>query len=137
MREADIQSAVLIALSEQGHYCLRVNSGQFWGGEVMSHDGSMLLLKHPTKIQGAVKGTADIVGCVQVVVTPQMVGKTVAVFTAIEVKQPGEKAKPHQENYLALMRSRGAIAGIATSSDEALSIINNKVHQWQGGRRND
>lgn len=122
MKESDIQSQIQIALSQAGFYNLRVNSGQFWGGEVLSHDGQMLLLKHPTKIMGAVAGTSDIIGCVPVVITPDMVGQTVAIFAACEVKRPGERPEKHQERYLALMRSRGAIAGWATSPQEAVNL---------------
>jgi len=123
MRESDIQSQILIALSEHGHYCLRVNSGTFWGGEVLSHDGAMLLLKHPTRIMGAPPGTADIIGCVTRVITPDMAGQTVAIFAACEVKRPGEKPEKHQERYLELMRSRGAIAGVVRSTGEALALM--------------
>lgn len=101
---------------------MRVNSGQAWGGEVLSHDGTMLLLKHPTKIMLAPPGTSDIIGCVPVVITPDMVGKTIAQMACIEVKRPGEKPEKHQERFLALMRSRGCRAGVARSPEEALAI---------------
>ena len=123
MKETDIQNSILIALSQAGHYCLRVNSGQFWGGEVLSHDGQMLLLKHPTKIMGAVAGTSDIIGCRTVTITPEMVGQQIAQFVALEVKRPGEAPKKHQANYLAIMRGKGAVAGSARSVEEALALV--------------
>jgi len=125
MRESDIQSQILIALSEAGHYALRVNSGQAWGGEVLAHDGSKLLLAHPTKIMLAPPGTSDI-GCKSVTITPEMVGRVVAVMFAVEVKRPGEKPEKHQERYLALMRSRGAVAGWVTSAEGAVELCQNK-----------
>ena len=121
--ESSIQNEILIALSEAGHYCLRVNSGQAWGGEVLAHDGSKLLLAHPTKIMLAPPGTSDIIGCRSVLITPAMVGQTIAQFVAVEVKRPGEKPEKHQERYLALMRSRGAVAGVARSPAEALGLL--------------
>lgn len=122
MKEISIQNEIQIALSRAGHYNLRVNSGQFWGGEILSHDGQMLLLKHPTKIAGAPAGTSDIIGCVSVVITPDMVGQTFARFAVCEVKRPGQRPEKHQERYLALMRSRGAIAGWATSAEDAVNL---------------
>lgn len=123
MKEQDIQAQILIELSKNNVYALRINSGNFWGGEVLSHNGDMLLLKHPTKIAGAPAGTSDIIGCKTVIISQEMVGKTVGIFTCIEVKKPSEKPKPHQEKYLALMNSRGAIAGVAKSPEEAVSLI--------------
>lgn len=124
MKEQDIQSQILIAMSQAGACCFRINAGSFWSGEILSHDGKMLLLKNPRKIQGAPEGFSDIVGVTTVTVTPQMVGRKIGVFTCIEVKKPGEKPKKHQENFLAQMRSRGAIAGVARSPEEAVRIIN-------------
>ena len=122
LKEISIQNEIQIALSRAGYYNLRVNSGQFWGGEVLSHDGQMLLLKHPTKIAGAPAGTSDIIGCITCVITPDMVGQTVAIFAACEVKQPGQRPEKHQERYLAIMRSRGAIAGWADNPEDAVAL---------------
>ena len=122
MSESTIQNQIMIELSKHGNYVLRVNSGTFWGGEIISHSGDMLLLKHPTRVMGAPAGTSDVIGCRTVVITPEMVGKTFAQFCALEIKRPGEAPKKHQERYLALMRSRGAVAGAATSPQEALAL---------------
>ena len=122
LKESSIQNEVQIALSQAGHYNLRINSGQFWGGSILAHDGARLVLEHPTKIMGAPAGTSDIIGCVTRTITPEMVGQTVAIFAALEVKRPGERPEKHQERYLALMRSRGAITGWATSPEEAVKL---------------
>ena len=112
----------MIELSKAGHYCLRVNSGEAWGGKVLAHDGARLLLDHPTKVMLAPAGTSDIVGCVSVTITPDMVGQTFARFAVCEVKQPGKKLEPNQAQYIALMHSRGAIAGWATNSEDAVML---------------
>lgn len=123
MKEQGIQNQILIEMSKHGAYGLRVNSGTFWGGEVLSHDGKLLVLKNPTKIMGAPAGTSDIIGCKTVFITPQMVGKNIGQFVAIEVKKQGENAKRHQENYLALMRSRGAITGVCRSPEDMVRLL--------------
>lgn len=41
----------------------------------------------------------------------------------IEVKLPGEHPRPDQQKFLEAMRNTGAIAGVAHSVEEALSII--------------
>jgi hypothetical protein len=123
LKEQSIQNSILATLGANNIYALRINSGNFWGGEVKSHDGQYLLLEHPTKIQGAPAGTSDIICCKTVIITPEMIGRRIGIFCCLEIKQPGEKPKKHQENYLAVMRARGAIAGWATSPAEALEIL--------------
>ncbi len=47
-------------------------------------------------IAGAESGTPDYIGMASVTVTPDMVGKKVALFFGIEVKRPGKKLRPLQ-----------------------------------------
>lgn len=42
-------------------------------------------------------GVPDFIACVPVVITPQLVGKTIGVFAAIETKSLGKVATAHQE----------------------------------------
>jgi hypothetical protein len=121
--EADVQNQIQMELSHGNCRLFRINSGSFWGGKVIAHDGKRLLLENPTKVMGAKAGTSDLLGVVSVFITPQMVGQTFGRFVAIEVKKPGEKPKPHQEQFLAIMRSLGALAGSAQSVAEAVAII--------------
>ena len=123
IRESDIQSQILIELSKNGTVAFRINVGSFWAGEIMSNKDNLLLMKNPRKVQGAPEGTADIIGITPVVITQSMVGQRVGVFTAIEVKKPGEKPKSHQKNYLNRMRELGAIAGVARSPGDAIEIL--------------
>lgn len=56
-------------------------------------------------------------------VTPDMVGKRVAIFVGIEVKRPGEVPDKHQESFLENMRKRGCIAGYADTVEDAGRIL--------------
>lgn len=123
MKEQGIQNQILTALGSNGAYGLRVNSGTFWGGKVVSNDGRYLVLANPTRIQGAIAGTSDIVGCKPIIITPNMVGKKIGVFVAIEVKKPKLNAKEHQAKYLKAMKSYGAIVGVARSPEDAIKIL--------------
>ena len=123
MRESDIQNQILIELSKQGAIAFRINAGSFWAGEIISNKDNLLLLKNPRKIQGAPEGTSDIIGITPVTITQEMVGTRVGVFTAIEVKKPGEKPKPSQKNYLNCMHKMGAIVGVARSPEDAVLIL--------------
>lgn len=77
--------------------------------------------------------SSDFIGITPVVITPDMVGKTVGVFTAIEVKPEGFKVKQQynrnsrewaQENFCQWVRDLGGFSGFATSGKDLKQIIN-------------
>lgn len=72
---------------------------------------------------GLCKGSADVIGWRTVRITPDMVGDEVALFVAIEVKQPGERPTPEQRRFLDAVHGAGGIAGVATSVQEAEKIL--------------
>ena len=77
---------------------------------------------------GLCKGSSDIIGYTSVKITPAMVGKNVAVFTAIEIKKPGEKkATVEQEDFVLNVREAGGIGFVA----DTLDIIINEIKKWK------
>lgn len=72
---------------------------------------------------GLCPGSSDLIGYRSVEITPDMVGKRVAVFAALEVKTPTGKATPAQLAFLDKVKADGAIGGIVRSSDEAIALI--------------
>ena len=71
---------------------------------------------------GLCKGSADLIGWRTVMITPEMVGQQVAVFTSIEVKTPAGRVKPEQQQWLDAVQAAGGIAGVARSVEDALRI---------------
>lgn len=73
--------------------------------------------------------SSDLIGFTEVTITPEMVGKKIAVFTAVEVKS--ESWKPNykdqrelfQRNFIDWVKSKGGIAGMVKSVDEFIAII--------------
>lgn len=124
MKEQSTQNEILAEMGKNNIYALRINSGQFWGGNIIAHDGKRLVLENPTKIMGAPAGTSDIILCKTIFITPQMVGQKIGQFGCLEVKIPGQIAKKHQDNYLMMMRSRGAITGVVRSPEDMIRIVN-------------
>jgi len=70
-------------------------------------------------------GASDLIGFRRVIVTPEMVGKTVAVFVAIEVKtlNPKRYASQQQKDFIAAVIESGGLAGVARSPEAALNIL--------------
>lgn len=71
---------------------------------------------------GLARGSADLIGWRTVVVTPEMVGQQLAVFTSIEVKTPTGRIRPEQQHWLGAVHGAGGIAGVARSVGDALRI---------------
>lgn len=74
---------------------------------------------------GLCEGSSDLIGWTEKIITPEMVGKKVAVFTAIEVKTDSGRASAAQLNFVSRVRQAGGIAGIARSPEEARNLIEN------------
>lgn len=67
-------------------------------------------------------GFGDRVGFTPIVITPEMVGKTVAVFTMVESKTPTGKPSEDQLRCIEEVRDAGGIAGVARGADDVVTI---------------
>lgn len=140
MRESNVQRHVWAALSAFVRQAVlrvtlwRVNTGTAWVGSgkpVRNQDGSVTLAGARPITLGfgmvngkPVVGTSDLCGLTSVVVTPQMVGTTVAVFTAIETKESGGgRTSGDQLHFIDFVRKAGGIAGVAYTPAVAQSIV--------------
>ena len=63
------------------------------------------------------------IGYRTVMVTPEMVGKKVAIFTAIEVKKPGGKIALDQIRYVETVKTAGGLACVADSVQVARTAV--------------
>lgn len=73
---------------------------------------------------GLAKGSADLIGWRSIVVTPEMVGKRIAVMASLECKRPGRAdVRPEQKNWQRVVTEAGGFAGIVTSKEEAKKVL--------------
>jgi hypothetical protein len=112
--EKNIQNEIRLHLSKRGAMSLRYQVGTFY-----AMDGSMVKI-------GEV-GVSDLIACVPVVITPEMVGKRIGVFTAIETKKINDKTakerKESQGKFIARVQALGGIATIARSTQDVDAAI--------------
>jgi hypothetical protein len=108
MSETNLMNSILIA--DHGCRLFRNNTGA-----IKDAEGRLVRF-------GLCKGSSDLIGFRPTVITPDMVGQTVAVFTAIEVKTPTGKPTPEQLHFINRVKELGGIAGIARSVEDALAI---------------
>lgn len=101
--ETKVQNAVWTKhCEESGGRLFRNNVGvaTFPGGQTVKY--------------GLCVGSSDLIGWTPITITPDMVGRTVAVFTAFETKRAvkAKKATPKQINFVEHVRAAGGIAGV-------------------------
>jgi hypothetical protein len=110
----------------------RNNRGKGWFGSGKKLDDGSVIIRSPRWIEfGLVNGASDTVGWTPKIITPDMVGKTVAVFTGIEGKFGNDTQSDDQKTFVANVLRDGGIAGFAHSEDEARAI----VESWQPVQR--
>lgn len=122
MLEHEIQNKIRLKISaERLATIFRANVGEGYAGEeiIKNADGS-ITIKRPRRFKtGLPTGFPDLFGLKSITITPDMVGKKIAVFAFIEVKQPKKKPTKVQENMIDFLLNNGAIGGVAHSDDEA------------------
>ena len=98
MTEIDVQQAIRLEAGRRGTPLLRNNSGA-------SFDKNGRLIRYglgndSDKINAVFK-SSDLIGIYPVTITPEMVGRTVGVFFAVEVKAPGWKFRDSDKRVVA------------------------------------
>lgn len=85
--------------------------------------GHYQLLDGRRLTSGLCPGSSDLIGWLPVEITPDMVGKTVAVFSAFEVKTLKGKVQDNQVNFIEQVKAAGGAAGVVREENELLDLI--------------
>ena len=109
-RETPILRAIMLRLSSLGVRIFRNNVG------VADHKGIKV-------VYGLAPGSSDLIGWHSVTVTPDMVGRKLARFVAVEVKATGGRLSQEQRRFIEAVRSAGGIAFVAYCEDEAAAMF--------------
>lgn len=107
MRERDIMAAILLEAPKLNMRLYRNNSG-------VLKDARGQHVKF-----GLCFGSSDLIGWTRI--------GQLAIFTAIEVKQPGKRPTPQQAAFIKAVYSSGGIAFVATSVDD----LYDHITAWQ------
>lgn len=70
----------------------RINAGSGWVGKTKfapSSHGKSILIENPRPLNAAPKGWPDLIACVPVTITADMVGEVIGQFTGYELKTEG------------------------------------------------
>jgi hypothetical protein len=72
---------------------------------------------------GLFEGSADLIGWTPIVITPDMVGRTVAVFTSIEAKSGTGRLETDQKTWMRNVLAAGGLAGEGRDPETAARLI--------------
>lgn len=102
-----------------------IQAGRLYGAKLYRNRRGMLPLPNGGMLPFGLgpAGFPDEVGYLSIRITPDMVGKTVAVFMGVEAKTDTGTVASHQEGALDELRRDGAIAGVARNAEDVLAII--------------
>lgn len=123
--ESHVKARVLLAIGAlPGVRMFNSPTGEGWQGKLLRSDRDTVLLSHPRRIRfGLVKGGSDIVGWTSRVITPDMVGTRVAIFTVIEVKTETGSMREGQQPFIDAVNGAGGIAGVVRTPEQALDLV--------------
>ena len=127
--ESVVQQEIQIGAKHFGCTLMRNNCGSAFDqtGRLVRYGLGNVSKQHQERM-----ASSDLIGITQVVVTPEMVGMTIGVFTAIEVKKEEwnpaktlDKREVAQNNFMHWVRLNGGLAGFANSVE-----MMKKVFTW-------
>jgi hypothetical protein len=123
--ESFVQQEVQIAAMHFGCTLLRNNSGA-----MTDKTGRLVRYGLGNVSPNQAYKSSDLIGITKVIITPDMVGKSVGIFTAFEVKKEAwksdKKLDEHEEkqnNFLQWVRNNGGIAEFVNSVDRLKEIF--------------
>lgn len=123
MSEKPLITKVILKFSEFGYRLFRINTGLAWQGDVQKLDDGNILIRNPRPFRAGIKGMPDTIGFITLTVTPEMVGRKFAIFTALEMKHGKTKTTPEQINFLSMVEEKGGISAIVRDEQDALDAL--------------
>ena len=113
MKESSILRSIRARMGQLRILVLRYQVGTF-----IAPDGSVVHIGE--------KGVSDLIGIVPHTVTQEDVGKTLGVFTALEVKDAKGKLRREQGPFLNRINELGGLGAVVRSDADAEDVVKNK-----------
>lgn len=74
--------------------------------------------ENSTIVYGLCTGSSDLIGWTSIEITEEMIGKKLAIFTALEIKTETGKVSPEQKVFLENVKNSGGIAKICRKLED-------------------
>lgn len=141
----DLVKETILEASKLGSRLFRNNVGLGWIGHPVIHvtkpiklnlkPGDCVVRNARALHAGICEGSSDAIGFTPVLITQEMVGKTLPIFTAVESKTGKGKLSKIQSDFIDMVLAFGGIAGVARSREDLRDLIKpivNPVKQYFG-----
>lgn len=126
MSERDLLNDIRMQASHLGARLFRNNVGIGWAGRLIKHvGGSVTLLSARPLHAGLCIGSSDLVGWMPYTIKTEDVGRTVALFCAVEVKWGGTVVTNEQAAFIMAVKMAGGLAGVVRDTETALDALKN------------
>lgn len=134
MSEKRAMQQIMKALSDAGSRLFRNHVGVAYQGKVERFTqattvrvakGDIVIRGARTTRSGLATGSSDLVGWTTRMITEHDLGKTIAQFTACEVKTEEGTLMDEQRNFIQVVRDSGGVAIVARSGEEAVQHLRN------------
>jgi hypothetical protein len=134
MSETNVVKEIMLACSNGATRLFKLTTGMGWVGNFKRVKNMLVgttfrpLRAGLTKSDGELlTGASDLNGWTTITMTPEwaerLMGRKIAVYTVIEVKDLKGVAKKHQKTFVERIRFYGGIAGFAKSPEQAQAVI--------------
>ena len=132
MKEIELGKKICLMASQLGSRIFRANVGEGWIGKaiffskpakVEVYPGDVIIRKAKRIHFGLCNGQGDYLGWTPRIVTQNMVGKSVALFTSIEVKTETGAIREDQIAFSDAVNKAGGIAGIVRDEESAFDLL--------------
>lgn len=129
MAESEFTRRCMKLATEAGARLFRNNVALAWvANKISDRPGGDKLLTNPRPLHaGLAPGSADLVGWVPVVITPEMVGQKVAIFVSVETKSTTGRARSGQPEWAQAVREAGGYSGFARTDADLSDILCGKL----------
>lgn len=144
MAEAALLKKFMLEYTKLGSRLFRNNVGMAWAGQnhgpektkrtVTVNPGDIILRKARPFHGGFPKGSSDLIGWTTIEITPDMVGRECAIFTAVEAKTQYVSATSQQKAFVRTVNTSGGIAVIARKLEDLLAAVSSFKN---GGEKNE
>ncbi len=131
MSEAFYMRRMLLSLSELGGRFFRNQVGKYFVVRSSRCCHCAKELDGRWISDGLCVGSSDLIGWKSITVSPDMVGRRLAIFAAIETKDGDEKATPEQTTFLLAVLKAGGISILSRPSSTDQDLL--KFSQWGSG----
>lgn len=112
MKESELQKLIMLEASNNNMVLWRNNRGMIKDKYNKIH-----------KFGVGPNGASDLIGFYELTITEDMIGKTLPIFTAIEVKTLKGRPSKEQLKFIDILQKRNSIADIARCADDIKRII--------------